>query len=81
MAEPAPLDIRGFVERVLELMHEGTDVDGADLQDAAVKHGLFVERPLTAEEATLPEPSEYDCREGDTWLWHSDALKAFLENR
>jgi hypothetical protein len=44
------LDIRGFVEHVLELMeYTCGDVD-ADLEEAAIKHGLFDERPATAED-------------------------------
>lgn len=81
MAEEAGrLDIRGFVARVIELMHEGLDVDACDLQAAALNHGLLVQRPLTAAEAELPGPSDWGCREGDLWLWHSVELKEFLGN-
>lgn len=75
------LDIRGFVERALELMANGSEFSDGDLEAAAIKHGLFDERPATAEDCETDWGQEHDVEVGDPITSRSDALKAWLEEK
>lgn len=73
-------DPQGFVRKIMQLSAEGLDIDGSDFQDAAIKHGLIEERPLTAEQIVDDKGPwhEYGCDEGDLWNFWTEALKKWL---
>jgi hypothetical protein len=85
VGEPAAggvtINLQGFIGDLLELAHASLDIDGGDFQDIAIKHGLFTERPLTAEEVADDDGPwhEYGCEEGEPWLFHTEELKTFLK--
>ena len=77
---PDHFNPRWFVSDVMRMMREGCDVDGGDLQNAAERHGLLHERPLTVEEIADKDGPwhEFGCKEGDVWTFWTDDLKAWL---
>lgn len=58
--------------------HYCCDIDGADFQDALVKHGIFIERPATAKEAEEEWCQEFEIREGDLIMANSPAFSELL---
>ncbi len=73
------MDVRGFIERLLDDYHEHgcTDIDGADLQEWLLRYGLCVERPATKDDMVWAE--EWDIEIGDPVIVRSPELKAFLD--
>lgn len=77
MQEPVQhmFDPKAFIEEVLAVEM----IDGGDVQALAVTHGLLVSRPLTAEQIAEDGPwHEWGCKEGDGWLFPTDAYKAWI---
>jgi hypothetical protein len=68
------LDIRGFVACILEAAAGGGDIDGGIFEEAALTHGLWVERPATAEDCE----SDWDFDVGDLIVAQTPALKEYL---
>lgn len=82
MVGMSKLDIRGFVKGIVDLQDHGSDLDGGDVYELTVKHGLAVERPLTAAEIADENGPwhEYGCREGDPWTFWAPEFQEFLSN-
>lgn len=54
------------------------DIDGGDLHEAMVRHGLLYERPITAEEAADERFSEWDVEAGDLGCFATDEMLAII---
>ena len=78
----APLfHVDEFVAAVIRLYreHDCMDIDGRDFHDLCVKHGAFIERPATAEDAAEDWAYEYDISEGDPISINSPGLQLLLK--
>ncbi len=59
--------------------NDSCDVDGADIEDMAVKAGLAIERPVTQDDIDGSEHlQEWDMEPGDTWFFASPELLALM---
>lgn len=65
--------LRAFAQDVMRAWPEG-DVDGGDLQAAALRHGLLAEA-----EPTQEERGENGLEEGDLWYRKTSLLTANVE--
>ena len=54
------------------------DIFGERLQDLLIKHGLVVERPITAMECKSEWAQEHGLKPGDVTAFQSQELKEFL---
>lgn len=75
------MDIEGFIAWIVEDArdHGWSDIDGGSLYEALVRHGLCVERAITAEEAKEDWALDYDLREGDEGCFDSPELSALRQ--
>lgn len=66
-------DFEAFARHIMKDWPEGYDIDGMDLQEMAIKHGILVEI-----EGGF-DPEKHDCpygsEKGDPWyqlVWHKE---------
>lgn len=64
--------LKSFAREVIEAMWEG-DIDGSDIQELAVKHGLIFETVATAEDIAIRR--DY-VEIGDSWFRYTDWMKS-----
>ena len=78
MKEP---DINGFLAALLRDYRERDwmDIDGGDLHEMLVSHGLYYERPITEEEAKEDWACEYGIEPGEVGIFPHDDIKALLD--
>lgn len=72
------MDVSAFVIELVTRCREDfcSDIDGADLQDLFVRHGLMTERPATPEDCEAEWAQEYGVDVGDTILVDTDEFTA-----
>jgi hypothetical protein len=75
------MNINAFVVELVAMYraHDCMDIDGADFQELFVKHGLGIERPITAEEAGQVW-YEWDAEEGDLCVMDSEEFAALKQS-
>ena len=67
--------IADFAEFIIRGSWDGKDVDGGEIQDLAVEHGLLIETKYDPEKHG---PNNYDLEPGDPYLIFTDEFKAAL---
>lgn len=74
-------NIDAFLGELLDnfVEHQYTDIDACDFQELLCKHGLCVERPITADECEAQWAQEYGYEPGDTMFAYSDEMKALMQ--
>ena len=70
------MNINAFVIELFDSWssHDWMDVDGGDLHEMAVKHGILIERPATAKDLENGW-DEWDVEIGDTISAQSEAFR------
>lgn len=61
-----------FVKEIIQIGFTGSGMDGGQIQDLAVEHGLLVETTFDPERH---EDFEGYAEKGDQWFEYSDLLK------
>ena len=74
------MDIKAFVRWIVSERCDSLDIDGGDLQEKLIEHGLLIERPATQEDCETDAGLDYDMSPGDPWLESAPELKAFLDS-
>lgn len=69
------MNVAEFAKECLQVAFEGCGLDGGDIQDLAVKHGLI-------EQVAFDPSKHYDpegvTEDGDQWFAYTDGFKAAL---
>lgn len=66
-------DLMGFAKAIMKMTRDACDLDGCEVQDTMVKHGLLVETKFDPEKHV----DEYgDAEEGDPWYEVALELRA-----
>ncbi len=75
------MDLRGFVRDLMQGYFENDcyDIDGGDIQDLAIKHGLANEVAATEADCKDERAQEYGVEPGDPYLRWSGPLQALLK--
>lgn len=73
--------VRAFATDLLRdyVKHSHGDIDGADVQDMIVKHGLGIPRPITQAEIDSDLYEMYDPAAGDEIVVYSEEMLRLLE--
>lgn len=74
-------DINGFLKALLRDYYDRDwmDIDGGELQEMLLSHGLFYERPITDEEANESWALEYGVEPGEPGVFPHEDIKALLD--
>ena len=72
-ARRVEVDVIRFVKWIVEKSWDGCDVDGADIQDLAIKCGILTEVEFDPEKHDDPF---WGSEPGDPWLVFSDGFRA-----
>lgn len=72
-----------FIKALVDLhgLSDFMDIDGGDMQDLYVKHGLAIERPATKQDAEAERGLEWGVCVGDPWIVWSPDLLWLLERK
>jgi hypothetical protein len=65
-----------FAGEIVRRSRDGLDIDGGELQELLIKHGLMVEAPATAEDCAMEWAQEWGICPGDTILKLTELGKA-----
>ncbi len=73
--------VREFARDLIRHYNEGdhSDVDGCDIQDMLLKHGLAETRKMTKAEAEETWAQEWGYEEGDEAVMYTDLLKELIK--
>jgi len=72
------MNIPEFIRWLVTERADGVGIDGGDLQEQMIEHGLLIERPATEDDCKTDVGLDYGLRPGDTWIETSPDLVAML---
>ena len=74
------MNINAFCRDLIDACHKSYwgDLDGGDLHEMFIRHGLAIDRPATAEDAAEDHWAEWGIEPGGTITVWSDEFKALL---